>query len=225
VPSSSFGLANTITTYFFIDFTVAPLRAVVSSISPHRCTPLDDIIFYSAPLAILSSILPHGRAPLAILFSIEPNSHAILAKYFFIRPYGCTSPGKILLITHQGFLRVAICSCPGTHSYLILQSFCPLALVLLLLWHHATNSLLHPFWCSLKAPFIGVGVAFLAMLGDKQPSRPFWRSLTWMMGHALASDDPIKNSIDTLISEGCLLSWYIVDIHNRPTELTLSKSF
>jgi hypothetical protein len=83
------------------------LLAVVSSISPHRLAPLDNIIFCSALLAIFSSILPHGRAPPAILFSIQPNSHAILAKYFSIRPHGCASPGKILLITHQGFLRAA----------------------------------------------------------------------------------------------------------------------
>jgi hypothetical protein len=84
--------------------TTMPLWAVVSFILPHRHTPLDDIIFYSALLAILSSILPHGRAPLAILFSIQPNGHAILEKYFSIWPHGCISPGKILLITHQGFL-------------------------------------------------------------------------------------------------------------------------
>jgi hypothetical protein len=84
--------------------TTVPLRAVVSSILPHRCAPLDDIIFYLALRAILSSILPHGRAPTAILFSIQPNGHAILAKYFSIWPHSCTSPGKILLITHQGFL-------------------------------------------------------------------------------------------------------------------------
>jgi hypothetical protein len=66
--------------------------------------PLDNIIFYLALLAILSSIMPHGRAPPAILFSIQPNGHTILAKYFSIWPHGCASPGKILLITHQGFL-------------------------------------------------------------------------------------------------------------------------
>jgi hypothetical protein len=81
-----------------------PLRGVVSSISPHRRAPLDDIIFYSVLLAILSSILPHGRAPSAIRFSIQPNHHAILANYFSIWPHGCTSPRKILLKTHQGFL-------------------------------------------------------------------------------------------------------------------------
>jgi hypothetical protein len=105
VPSSSFGLANAITMYFFVGFTVVPLWAVVSSILPHRHAPLalDNIIFYMAPLAIFSSILPHGHAPPAILFFIQPNGHAILAKYFFIWPHSCTSPGKILLITHQGF--------------------------------------------------------------------------------------------------------------------------
>ncbi len=45
------------------------------------------------------------------------------------------------------------------------------------------------------------------------------------MGYALASDEPLKNSIDNLISEGRLLSWYIMDICNQPTELALSKSF
>ena len=84
--------------------TAEPLWAVVSSILPHRRTPLDKIIFYSALLAILSSILPHGRAPPAIQFSIQPNGHANLAKYFSIWPHGCASPGKLLLITHQGFL-------------------------------------------------------------------------------------------------------------------------
>jgi hypothetical protein len=46
-----------------------------------------------------------------------------------------------------------------------------------------------------------------------------------MTGQALASDDPIIKSVDTLISEGCLLSWYIMDIHNQPTELAISKFF
>jgi hypothetical protein len=108
--------------------------------------PLDDIIFYLAPLAILSYILPHDHASLAILFSIQPYGHAILAKYFSIWPHGCTSPGKILLfITHQGFCKQLFASCPGAHSYLVLQGFHSLALVLLLLHCHATNSLLHPF--------------------------------------------------------------------------------
>jgi hypothetical protein len=105
-PSSSFGLA--ITVYFFIGFTVALFRAVVSSISPHPRTPLDNIIFYLAPPAILSSILSHGCTPLAIPFSIQPYGHAILEKYFSIWPHGCAYPGNILLlITHQGFLRAA----------------------------------------------------------------------------------------------------------------------
>jgi hypothetical protein len=108
VPSSSFGLANAITAYFFVGFTVAPLWAVVSFILPHCCTFLDNIIFYSAPLAMLSSVFPHGCAHLAILFSNQPNGCAILAKYFSIRPHGFASPGKILLlITYQGFLRAA----------------------------------------------------------------------------------------------------------------------
>jgi hypothetical protein len=126
---------------------IVPLRAVVSSISSHRCTPLYDIIFYLAPLAILSSILPHGRAPLVIPFSIQPYGHAILAKYFSIRPHGCTYPGSILLlITYQGFLQVAF--------------FCELP------------------WCpflpdSSRLPFIGFGVAFLAMPCDEQPFASF----------------------------------------------------
>jgi hypothetical protein len=61
--------------------TAKPLRVVVSSILPHRRTPLDDIIFYLALLVILSSILPHGSAPLAILFSIQPNGQTILGKF------------------------------------------------------------------------------------------------------------------------------------------------
>ncbi len=85
-PSSSFGLANAITAYFFIGFLVAPLQAVVSSILPHCCAPLDNNIFYLAPLAILSSVFPHGHVHLAILFSIQTYSHAILAKYFSIWP-------------------------------------------------------------------------------------------------------------------------------------------
>jgi hypothetical protein len=83
--------------------TAVSLLVVVSSISPHRRTPLDNIIFYLALLVILSSILPHGRAPPGILFSIQSNGNAILAKYFSIWTHGCASPGKILLITHQGF--------------------------------------------------------------------------------------------------------------------------
>ncbi len=60
-------------------------------------------------------------------------------------------------------------------------------------------------WQKLKtAPFIHAGVAFLTTQGDKQPSWPFWCSLTRMTGHTLASDNPIKNSVDILISEGCL---------------------
>ncbi len=146
------------------------LLAVVSSISPHRLAPLDNIIFCSALLAIFSSILPHGRAPPAILFSIQPNSHAILAKYFSIRPHGCASPGKILLITHQGFLRAAFlqaalapiptwffkasfhrlwcclsCNAMQQTAFCILsdaltQGFCSSALVLLFLLCQVTNS-------------------------------------------------------------------------------------
>ncbi len=107
------------------------------------------------------------------------------------------APRKILLITHQGFFM------RGIFSFL-----------------------LHSFWCSQsRLQFIGAGVAFIATPGDEQPLRPFWCSLTWMTGHPLASDDPIKNFFDTVISEGRLLNWYIMDIHNRPTELTISKSF
>jgi hypothetical protein len=125
--------------------TAMSLRAVVSSILPHRHAPLDNILFYLALLAILSSILPHGHAPPAILFSIQPNSHTILENYFSIWPHSCASPGKILLITHQGFLGAAFFKLPCTHSYLVLQGFHSSALVLLFLQHHATNSLLHPF--------------------------------------------------------------------------------
>ena len=35
----------------------------------------------------------------------------------------------------------------------------------------------------------------------------------------------ITNSVDTLILEGRLLSWYIMDIRNQPTELALSEYF
>ena len=69
--------------------------------------------------------------------------------------------------------------------------------------------LVHPFWCSQsRLQFIGAGVAFLVTPGDEQPLRPLWRSLNRMTGHALASDNPIENSVDTVISEGRLLSWY-----------------
>jgi hypothetical protein len=155
-PSTSFGIASAI--IFILPCKryhgklscrlhggASPGSSIFYYASPHAL--LDDIIFYLAPQAILSSILPHGCAPPMILFSIQPNGHAILAKYFSIWPYGCASPGKILLlITHQGFLRAAFfASCPGAHSYLILQGFRSSALVLLVLRHHATNSLLHPF--------------------------------------------------------------------------------
>ncbi len=81
-------------------------------------------------------------------------------------------------------------------------------------------------WWKLKAaPYIHAGIAFLTTQGVKQFLRLFWHSLTRMTGHALALDYPIKNSIDISISEGRLLSWYIMDIHNRPTELALSKFF
>jgi hypothetical protein len=90
------------------------------------------------------------------------------------------APKKILLITHQGFFM------RGIFSFL-----------------------LHPFVCSQsRLQFIGAGVAFLATPDDKQPLHPFRRSLTWMTGHALALDDPIKIFVDTVISEGRLLSWY-----------------
>jgi hypothetical protein len=81
-------------------------------------------------------------------------------------------------------------------------------------------------WQKLKAAsFNHAIVVFLMTPGHEQPLHPFWCSLTRMTGHPLASDDPIKNSIYTLISKGCLLSWYIMDIRNQPTELALSKSF
>jgi hypothetical protein len=112
-PSSSFGLANAITVYFFIGFTVAPLWAVISTILPHRCAPLDDIIFYLAYLGILSSIFPHGCTPLAILFSIQPDSHTILSKHFTVWPHGCTSPGKIpFLQPIRAFCEQLICKLP-----------------------------------------------------------------------------------------------------------------
>jgi hypothetical protein len=98
--------------------------------------PSGDIIFYFAP----------RLCPSSILFSIQLNGHTILAQYFSIWPYGCASSGKILLITHQGFIVSGFfASCPGAHSYLILHGFHSLALVLLLLQLHVTNSLLHPF--------------------------------------------------------------------------------
>jgi hypothetical protein len=80
----------------------SPGSSIFCFASPHAL--LDNVIFYLALLAILSSILPHGCAPPAILFSTQPNGHAILAKYFSIWPHGCAYSGKILLlITHQGF--------------------------------------------------------------------------------------------------------------------------
>jgi hypothetical protein len=117
VPSSSFSIRNTITAYFFIGFTIASLREVVSSILPH-CAPL---------WKILSSIWPLWRYYLKIS----------------IQPHGCTSPGNILLlIAHQGFLRAALPWRP----------FLP---------------------DSSRLPFIGVGVAFLAMPCNEQPFASF----------------------------------------------------
>jgi hypothetical protein len=123
------------------NLTVVTLKAVVSSILPPRHAPLNNIIFYSALLAVSTSIFPHGRAPLGILFSIRPDNHTILAKYFSIQPHGCASPGNILLITHQGFLRAVFCELPW-------RLFLP---------------------GSSRFPFISIGVAFLAMLCNEQP--------------------------------------------------------
>jgi hypothetical protein len=77
--------------------TVVSLWPVLSFILPHRCTPLDDIFFYSALLLILSSILPHGRAPPALLFFIRPDGHAILAKYFLFSPTVAPLQAKFFL--------------------------------------------------------------------------------------------------------------------------------
>jgi hypothetical protein len=122
-----------------------PLWAVVSSILRHRCTPLDDIIFYLAPLVILSSIFSHCHAPLAILFSIQPYGHAILSKYFSIWSHGCASPGKILLITHQGCLQAAYCELPW-RPFLPGSSRLPfIGIGVAFLQRHVMNSLLHPF--------------------------------------------------------------------------------
>ena len=105
---------------------------------------------------ILSSIWPFWQyyllfcptaMPPAILFSIQPNGHAILAKYFSIWPHGCTSPGKILLVTHKGFLRVVF-------------FFCELP------WR--------PFLPgSSRLPFIGFVVASLVTLCNEQPFASF----------------------------------------------------
>jgi hypothetical protein len=46
-----------------------------------------------------------------------------------------------------------------------------------------------------------------------------------MTGHSLALDDLIINSIDTLILEGHLLSWYIMDTRSWHTEMALSNFF
>ncbi len=166
------------------------LTAIINFSLPHgknwfhstwrRFTPHGDINFSS----------PHGDNQFffaswqeSISFRLHGDScHTALS--IFILPHGNNqfffAPRKILLITHQGFFM------RGIFSFL-----------------------LHPFWCSQsRLQFIGAGVAFLATPGDEQPLRPFWRSLTWMTGHGLASDDPITNSVDTVISEGRLLSWY-----------------
>jgi hypothetical protein len=86
VPSSSFCLANAIIAYLFIGFMVVPLRAVVSSILPHRCAPPDIFIFYLAPLAILSSILPHGFAPPAYCFLFNPMAMPFWQNEFLFDP-------------------------------------------------------------------------------------------------------------------------------------------
>jgi hypothetical protein len=206
--------------------TTVPLRAVVSSISPHRRAPLEDIIFYSALLAILSSILPHGCAPPGILFSIQPNGHAILAKYFSIWPDGCASPGKILLITYQGFLWAAFlqaalvpiptwffkasvhrlwcclsCNAMQRTAFCIFsdalnQGFRSLALVLLFLRRRVTNSL----WSFLTLTHLDDGPRFGLGRSDYK--------FRWYLNLG-----------------GTPLELVYMDIHNQPTELALSKSF
>jgi hypothetical protein len=97
VPSSSFGLTSTITAYFFAGLMVAPLWAVISSILPLCCTPLDNIISYLALLAILSSILPHDRTPLVILFSTQPNGLPFWKNIFLFGPTVAPLQAKFFL--------------------------------------------------------------------------------------------------------------------------------
>ncbi len=118
----------------------SPGNNIINSASPGQYHHWFSLTVVSLQ-AVVSSILPHGRAPPAILFSIQPNSYVILAQYFSIQPNGCTSPGKLLLITHQCFLQATFCK---------------------LLWRPFLPS-------SSRLPFIGVGVVFLATPCNDQP--------------------------------------------------------
>jgi hypothetical protein len=202
---------------------------------PHRnilfglvAVPHDDIdyFFTSQRWSIFSA--PHGNIDFS---SPHKDDQFFLCLTAALPASPAISNGPILkLHCPIGFLT----SCFYVHSPWIIA--CPPWEPLgLLLWLQAqclkcssrqNVAMLWLDWQKLKAaPFIHAGIALLTTPGDKQPSRPFWCSLTKMMGYALASDEPLKNSIDNLISEGRLLSWYIMDICNQPTELALSKSF
>jgi hypothetical protein len=76
---------------------------------------------------------------------VDDCIHANLEKYFSFQPHSCTSPGKILLITHQEFLQAAFCELP----------WCPF------------------LPSSSRLPFIGIDVAFLVTSCNKQPFASF----------------------------------------------------
>jgi hypothetical protein len=155
------------------------LTAIINFSLPHGKNQFHSAWRRFTPHGDINFSLPHGDNRIffasrqeSISFPLHGNLHHTALSIFSL-PHGDNrfffAPRKILLITHQGFFM------RGIFSFL-----------------------LHPFWYSQsRLQFIGAGVAFLAMPGDEQLLRPFWRSLTWMTGHALASDDPIKNSLHT----------------------------
>ncbi len=181
------------------------LRTVVSFILPHRCAPLDDIFLFG----------PSGN----IIFYFAPRLSSFGDTIFHSTLRSCHS-GNIFFYsaTQLRLSRQNYSSC--NPSGLFASGFLRAALAPIPTWFFKAS--VHRRWCCFfcnamrrtafcilsdahsRLPFIGIGVAFLMTPGDAQPLHPFWRSLTRMTGHALASDNPIKNSIDTFISEGRL---------------------
>ncbi len=172
------------------------LSARIDFIPPYGNSRLTAIINFSLPLgknqshSALWQFTPHSDNQFFFASRQESISFRLTAiratrRYQFFLCLTAIidfffAPRKVLLITHQGIL-----------------------------WEAFFSFLVHPFWCSQsRLQVIGAGVAFLATPGDEQPLRPLWRSLNRMTGHALALDNPIENSVDTVISEGRLLSWY-----------------
>ena len=203
----------------------APLQATSSSIWPHCCASpaLSNVpvIVLCRPIGVLASCWACW-SELVLLFLQRHATTSLLHLSNAHSRLPFISVGVAFVVTPLDEL-------PFASSLMLIQWFCSLTLVLLFLQcHQATNGFLHPFQCLLetfdhlrRCPFCCDPVAERPLASlltlthqDDGPRVDLGQSMVQM----------ITNSVDTLISDGCLLSWYIMDTRNWPTELTLSLS-